>query len=530
MRILGMEFGAWSLKGVEMESRFRKVEILDLHEIRLPLENFDATNAYKNAVVELMARLPSHPEKIVTSLPPAQTALRFLNLPVKQRKKVETSFKYELEDNIPFKIDDSVIEHHVSRTKEGSLVFAAIAPKRYVQSHIDWLKSVGVDPDWLTFEGMGIINLYLSAVQLNAQKEASVEGPVLLMDMGHLKTNLAILDQGQLRLFRSIAWGGWAITQAIGSNLGIAVEDAEKKKVSELNLIEGEGKDEELKSAAIQALNAFVADISHSLVSFRTQYQQDIRTILLTGGTSRLRGIEGFLSRTLEKPIQIFHPFKEVNLSREIDDTQEIRFGEPLGRAYVFTRKSALLFNFRKAELGKGTSLTEVGTVLKNPNILRLIRYASLFAFFLFLHVIIATPLAEREAKTSTEELKKVFSDTFKSVPTKIRPAITSDPKELKKFIDQKNNEIEQKVKMLSKARLPMMTLVRMISESFPATVKVDVNTLRLDDRTFKLEGVLYEGSLDNVVDNLKKAPALQQVTVTKNDQRFTIQGQVVGR
>ena len=39
MRILGIEFGAWSLKAVEMESRFGRVDILDFHEIRLPLRS-----------------------------------------------------------------------------------------------------------------------------------------------------------------------------------------------------------------------------------------------------------------------------------------------------------------------------------------------------------------------------------------------------------------------------------------------------------------------------------------------------------
>src|SRR5688500_15751248 len=105
MRILGVEFGSWSLKAVEMESRFRRVDILDFHEVRLPLQTNDATETYRQAIAQLMARLPSHPEKIVTSLPPAQTALRFLSMPIKGRKEVEKSFRFELEDNVPFKLD-----------------------------------------------------------------------------------------------------------------------------------------------------------------------------------------------------------------------------------------------------------------------------------------------------------------------------------------------------------------------------------------------------------------------------------------
>ena len=105
MRILGIEFGTWSLKAVEMESRFRRLDVLDFHEIRLPLEILDPTATYRKAVAQLMTRLPSPPEKIVTSLPPAQTALRFLPIPLKQRKKVEKLFRFELEDTVPFKLE-----------------------------------------------------------------------------------------------------------------------------------------------------------------------------------------------------------------------------------------------------------------------------------------------------------------------------------------------------------------------------------------------------------------------------------------
>jgi type IV pilus assembly protein PilM len=541
MRILGMEFGAWSLKAVEMESRFKKVEILDLHEVRLPLENLDPTAAYKKAVQDLMARLPSHPEKIVASLPPAQTALRFLNLPIKQRKKVETSFKFELEDSVPFKLDDSIIEHYVSRTKEGSLVFAAIAPKRYVQSHIDWLMSVGVDPDWLTFEGMGIINLYLSSPPpisiLSPEEDEDTGGPVLLMDIGHLKTNIAILENDQLKLFRSIAWGGWAITQAISGALGISAEEAEQRKMNDLKLYErtddgaatAKGS-AELTEAATQALNSFVAEISHSLVSFRAQYKTEISSIQITGGTSRTKGIEEYLSRALDKPVDFFKPFHQLKLGKEVDLSQEMRFGEPLGRAYVYTRKSALMFNFRKAEMAKGTSLTEVGTFIKNPGILRLLRYAGFFSLVLFLYVVLATPLSQEESHKSNQELSKVFQDNFRTVPAKLRTSLTTNPQELKKFLDQKNNEMEQKLKMLSKRRIPMMGIIKSISDAFPPTVKVDVNTLSLDDRAFTVEGVLYEGNLDAVSENMKKVAALSSVSVKKDGQRFTITGQVNGR
>ncbi len=532
MRILGIEFGTWSLKAVEMESRFRRLDVLDFHEIRLPLEILDPTETYRRAVTQLMARLPSHPEKIVTSLPPAQTALRFLPIPLKQRKKVEKTFRFELEDTVPFKLENTIVEHYVMPKKDGSVVFAAIAPERHVQSHVEWLNSIGVDPDWLTFEGMGLINLYLTS--LADSKEETPSGPILLMDIGHHKTNLSVFEENRLELFRSISWGGAAVTQSLSVSLGLSPEEAERYKMNDLKMdvdqAETTSESQELAAAATQAFGPLLADINHSLVAFRTLYQKQIASVLITGGTSKIWGIESFLSRNLAVPVEPFHAFQKLNLKEELRTADESRFGEPLGRAMVFARKAPLLFNFRAQSAAKGNSLGEVRTLFANPSAILLSTFIAVLISMLSLHSCVASRIADNEVKRAQAELSKEFSETFRTVPTNLRKTLITDPAALKKYIDQKTNELEQKLKVFAKERVPMMTLIKSVSESFPPEVKVDVNTLALDDRTFTLEGVLYEGDLNKVTEHLQKISSLTKVSLNRDGQRFTFRGEVVGR
>jgi type IV pilus assembly protein PilM len=533
MRILGIEFGTWSVKAVEMESRFRRLDILDFHEVRLPLQMLDPVAEYRQALEQLIARLPSHADKIATSIPPSQTALRFLQVPIKQRKTVEKMYRFELEDNIPFKLDDSLIEHHVYRLKEGSLVFAAVAPKKHLQAHLEWLKTIGVDPDWLTFDGMGLINLYFASLQENPDEMPA--DPVLLLDMGHTKTNMAIIHQDRLEQFRSISWGGASITQSIALGLGVSPEEAEQCKMNDLRLdVEFDDATPELQEmvvSASQAFTPFIADVTHSIVAYRTKFSKEIKTIKITGGTSKIWGIESLLTNSLHLPIEKFLPFAGVSIKeQQKESADEARFGESLGRALVFARKSQLLFNFRKQDLAKETQLNEVGSVLKDPNILRLMKYAGILLGVLFIHVFIAQQLADSESKAATEDLRKTFQETFKSVPPKLRNGLTANPNDLKKFIGQKNKEMEQKLKMLAKVRVPMMSLLLSISNAFPPDVRVDVNTLQLDDRSFNLDGVLYKGDLTKVTETMKAIKSLSNVTLTKNGQRFTYHGDVVGR
>lgn len=532
MRILGIEFGAWSLKAVEMESRFRRLDLLELHEIRLPLEIGDPVSIYKQAVERLMARLPAHPEKTVTSLPPAQTALRFIQLPVKSRKKVEQMFRFELEDNIPFNLDDCVIEHSATLTKDGSVVFAAIAPKSHVQIHLNWLKEVGIDPDWLTFEGMGAVNLYLSTQK--TREEPETQGPVLLMDIGHLKTNISILRENRLEFYRSLAWGGLPITQSIASVLNLNLDQAEAEKQKGLNLNADTEKLPEKEKILIEAAShsfvPFFADLQHCLVAYRSLYHREVESILITGGTSNLRGLAEFISKSFGVPTDFFRPFTATSFKREIDPAQDLRFGEALGRAMVFARKSALLFNFRKGELSKETSLKEVTTLLKNPNIVMLSKYAGVLTLILFIHVSISKRLAETGSNVAMNELKRVYQDTFRTLPAKLRATPPKDPADLKKLIEQKNKELEQKLKMLTREKTPYLAYIRSVSDSFPENIRVDVNALSLDDRRFTIEGVLYEGELKATTELLLKNPHFNNVTLSQEGQRFTYRGEIRGR
>jgi Tfp pilus assembly PilM family ATPase len=533
MRILGVEFGTWSLKAVEMESRFRRVDILDLHEIRMPLEITDPVEAYRKALQQLMSLLPSHPERVVTGLPAAQTALRFLKVPIKQRRAVEKMYQFELEDSLPFKLDDSVIEHSVHRFGEGSLVFAAVAPKRHVQGFLDWLKNVGLDPDWLTFDGMGLVDLYFSSLPKN--KAEWKTGPVLLLDLGHSKTNMAIAEDDRLEFFRTLSWGGAHITKSISLALGMNVEEAEQRKIASLNLAEApdsnSGEAVELFNAATQALSPLITDITHSLVAFRNLHRKEITEVRIAGGTSLTRGILSFLEEGLNVPVYPFEPEHGLKLKGELQTGHlTSRFAEPVGRAFVFARRSALLFNFRRGELAKETSLTEVTTFLKNPSVLKILGYSSLLALILLVNIFLSSFVTEREVKIARQEFDKTFQETFRAINPKLRDTLTANPDALKKFLEQKTGELRQKATMLSKDKQSVLALLASVSTAFPKEAKVDVNTVQVDDRTLTVEGVLYSGNMATIEQNFKNSGTFQNIEVQKEGQRFTVKGQVAGK
>ena len=75
-----------------------------------------------------------------------------------------------------------------------------------------------------------------------------------------------------------------------------------------------------------------------------------------------------------------------------------------------------------------------------------------------------------------------------------------------------------------------MITLIKKITSSFPSTVRVDFNRLEINDRNLVLEGVLYEGDLNQVGESLKKIITLNEVNLSQEGPRFTYRAKVTGR
>jgi Tfp pilus assembly PilM family ATPase len=531
MRIIGIELGSWSVKAVEVDVRFRKAEIVHFHEERLPIAAEPSPEDVKAAVSRVLGKIDGHIDKLVLSLSPIATATRFLRLPVKQRKKVEQMYRFELEDSVPFKLDDALIEHHVMREAEGSLVFAVIAQRAQVETQLERLRALGLDPDCLTFDGMGVINCYFSRPPKEEEEEeaAEPEGAYALVDLGHKKTTVSIWIENHLVFFRGIPWGGHAITDAIALGRGLSPEEAEGLKMRSVDLAPSSEAEDvaaaELNLAAAQSLSPLIVDLNHCLMSFRSQSGTPVAAVGITGGTSRLRGVAKLLSRALDVPVDGFDPTEGQPRKSSAENVDNRRFGEALGRALVFARKGGLLFNFRKDTFGKGTSITEITEFLKNPVVLSAVKYVGILVAILFVHVNVAGYLASKEVKSSREELRRVFSEAFREVPPRLRDTLTAKPSELRLFLEKKDREVDAKLKAADLPRKYLSPTVAAISSAFPPTVRVDINRLELSQGKALIEGVLYEGDLKGVSEKLGTIPDLKNVQLKQDGQRFRFEG-----
>ncbi len=118
--------------------------------------------------------------RIVSSIPGSRFSQRTVTLPFSDRKRVEKALPFELEDIVPFPLEDVELDHLVldrpgagTDKKMAADVVGLMVPKTVLRQHLDLLASAGIDPQVIV---PSYIGLYF------VSKMIPVEGSAVLID------------------------------------------------------------------------------------------------------------------------------------------------------------------------------------------------------------------------------------------------------------------------------------------------------------------------------------------------------------
>jgi type II secretion system protein L len=161
--------------------------------------------------------------KIVVSIPGDRFSQRLLHFPFNDRKRLEKALPFELEDSLPYALDDVVIDHLVvgeiaqdGKAKGETPVLGIMLPKKVLRQQLDVLAAGGLDPQAIVPSLTG-----LAAVS----RMVPTQGVVLFI----AGNDLCLKNNEMVVAFRSFsasqATGGAAHTlQALETAHGVKVE------------------------------------------------------------------------------------------------------------------------------------------------------------------------------------------------------------------------------------------------------------------------------------------------------------------
>jgi type IV pilus assembly protein PilM len=299
-RIIGIDAGSYSVKVAVVERSFRSFSFIEFYERQVQYN--ELLTSEECVAITIQGLMDDHDlnwDVACIGFPSQRVTSRLLTFPFGSAKKIGQAIQFEIESYIPFDIEDVVIDYAtISQTKNLSRVMAVYVQKGDLVKMLSMFDSVNVDARYVCVEGVDQLNL----VNLGM---VPPEGAYAVIDMGHEKCTVTICQGRSLGYIRAISLAGKAITDAIAKKLGVPHDEAERLKIEmgQLPLVEEEIVDDISKSV-IEAIKGvvdeFLLHLRQTIFTFKETENAPVEGIYLCGGTSRLPGIDRYISDVLK--------------------------------------------------------------------------------------------------------------------------------------------------------------------------------------------------------------------------------------
>jgi hypothetical protein len=212
---LGVELSEGQLRAVKLRAQYRKLTVEGIYRVaREP-----GLEGLARAAQSIRAALAAPPDAVFAALAGHEASLRPLSLPRALVRRGPKVLAAELEGQLPFDLDDAVLDAQLVRDGEVSDLLAAAVRIERVRGAIEALKSADLEP-----REVGVMPVSLGELAA-AYVEWSSADPVLLVHAYESRADLCVIARGAVQFARTLTGQGSAairersVRQSLGAYL-----------------------------------------------------------------------------------------------------------------------------------------------------------------------------------------------------------------------------------------------------------------------------------------------------------------------
>jgi len=346
---VGLDIGSSTIKAVKLKKLKDSYELVGAEILNLSSESVDemdpdVRNAlYINTIKKILKQKNVSGKNIAVSLPGDATMIRYIKVPYMTEDELKNTIPYDAEQYIPLSRDQVVLDYHIlneiEEENQKKLEVLLVAVKNEtINQFMDMFKAARVNVSIVDIDSMALCNAY--SLNLGAETEGEVKADtVALINIGAKLTTITILEKGIPHLTRDVNIGGHNFTKEIQREFNLSYSQAEElKKQHAVIMVESDellltttpsaedDKAARIFEAITPALNKLLNDIKRSFDFYEsTAKKKPVQKILLSGGSSKIKNIDRFLSERLAIPVEINYPFKNININSKNFDLDYLR-------------------------------------------------------------------------------------------------------------------------------------------------------------------------------------------------------------
>ncbi|MFH1831027.1 MAG: pilus assembly protein PilM [Pseudomonadota bacterium] len=519
-RIIGIDIGSYAVKVAVIDRSFRTFAFTEFYERRIQYN--ELLSPEESKAIALQGLIDDYHlvwDAVSVGFSAQRVTSRLLTFPFSNLKKIEQTVRFEIESYIPFEMDEVVLDYAVIwQTKEASRVMVVYVQKGELVKELSMLSTVDLDPRYVCVEGVdqiGLVNLGM----------VPPEGAYAIIDIGHSKSTLTICRGKNLGFIRAISIAGKNITEAISEKLSVPYEEAERLKIEmgRLPLLGEEVVDDiskEVAQAIREVVDELLLHLRQTLFTYHETEGVPVEGVYLCGGTSRLPGLDRYLSDTLKLNVAYLN-CTEFHFSR-LDRAEAHRHVIPQALALALKGAAGIGpdINLRRGEFAFKGDVEQLGGEVRRVGVI-----IGLVVFLALLSFTAKYYLVKRQIENMGSDVAALVKQALPGIPA----PKAKTPNAAISLIKGRQAEIDERIRELaSVSGISPLDILKEISMILPSRdeLTLEVTDLGISKGKVTLDGVVTDfKAVDTVRQALEKSGMF--ANVTSGNVRKGVKGEV---
>ncbi len=524
---IAINIGTYSVKFLNFQIDRKKITYLSSKEVLLDSDEYNIQE--ENIVLDLQMNIISQyleevesEFRVILNASNEIITERFLELPIKNKKKAQLMLPFQLEEDIPFSLSECQISSSLEQTTTGSKALVNIIRHDLLRPVFTKLNDYNVQPKVLTSE--------ISAIELFIKTTKEVLPQAFcVLDIGHGTTHAYFFIDGQLKSTHTSYIAGYTINEAISKSYNISLEEAAIYKHQNCYFLSSEQYEQVNENQRVfatmmdQIFSPLVNEFKRWHIGFRVQNGIAISDIFILGGTSNIKNITNYLTEKTAINVGMLQLFKDCNAQNiDTDEKQRRKFGLTHMLANGFNNKSNLI-NFLTGEYA-----------IKGQADLPLHSFAFVGVRMMIVTVILVLSLTierafiSRDIKVTDKKLKALIKNPMLKLSPRNKRNVTKKPKVVLTKLKRETKSINQEVKSLqSSIQTNALKPLEMISNMVSG---LDLEVTQYQSVSEGDFVVVFKAKEDNVINQLEgifKSSSIKNLFTEKDLKKktFTING-----
>jgi type IV pilus assembly protein PilM len=324
--LVGLDIGSSSVKAVELNRKGNGFQLMNLGFENLQSDTIVdgqimELNNVSNVISNIFSEHQIRTSRVAASVSGHSVIVKNIILPQMSEEELQESFSWHAEEHIPFDIADVNLDYQLTgRSSESLQVLMAACKSDKIANVRQAIQLAGKQPVVIDVDAFALQNCY----EVNYLPQAGQV--VALLNIGAATMNINILNGTRSVFVRDISVGGSQYTSLLQKEFGLSFEQAESVK-------RGGTLPEGIEPRPIQPIIEAVSDIlalevRKTMDFYRATAEEGdtgIQKILLAGGGSKLPGLAEYLAKRFELTVELFDPFKQIEVDANKFDPDYMR-------------------------------------------------------------------------------------------------------------------------------------------------------------------------------------------------------------